>query len=188
MQSQGEDWILYAALTVTFAIFGEAKKDAVDRAELQRETLQVTLASIADGVIVIDVDGHVTSLNPVAEALTGWKQREALGRPLEDVFRIVDEQTRAPLENPAVKALEQEQTVALADGAVLVAKGGAERSIADRAAPIRAADGALLGVVVIFRDVTETRAAERSLRTAHAESIVRTASCNRQIAARTISS
>ena len=87
-------------MTTAFAIFGEAKKDALNRAELRRETLQVTLSSIGDGVVVTDTDGRVTSLNPIAEALTGWKQRDAVGLPLEDVFQIVNEETRAAVEKP----------------------------------------------------------------------------------------
>jgi PAS domain S-box-containing protein len=165
---QWDDWVRYFVVAAAFAIFGEAKKDAVRRAELRRETLQVTLLSIGDGVVVTDVEGRVTSLNPIAEALTGWKQRDAAGLPLEDVFHIINEDTRAPVESPVAKVLEHGQIVALANHTLLISKDGAERPIDDSAAPIRAADGALLGVVLIFRDVTEMRIAERSLRASEA--------------------
>ncbi len=176
-QAHGDDWLRYLVVTVTLAIFGAAKKDALDRAELRRETLQVTLSSIGDGVVVTDVEGQVTSMNAVAEALTGWNLRDAVGLPLEDVFRIVNEETGAVVENPVATVLEHGRIVALANHTVLIAKDGAERPIDDSAAPIRAPDGTLLGVVLIFRDVSHIRMAERSLRASEARksAILRTA-------------
>jgi len=162
------DWLRYFVLAVTFAVFGQAKKAALARAEERSETLQVTLSSIGDGVVVTDMEGNVTSLNPVAESLTGWKLRDARGAPLEEVFNIVNEETRDPVENPVTKVLEHGHIVALANHTVLIARDGVERPIDDSAAPILGADGKLLGVVLIFRDVTEVRRAERSLRASEA--------------------
>ena len=174
---QWDDWFRYLVVTTAFAIFGEAKKEAINRAELRRETLQVTLLSIGDGVVVTDTEGRMTSLNPIAEALTGWTQRDAVGLPLEDVFHIVNEETRKTVDSPVAKVLEHGRIVALANHTLLIAKDGTERPIDDSAAPIRAVDGTLLGVVLIFRDVTEVRVAERSLRASEARksAVLRTA-------------
>jgi PAS domain S-box-containing protein len=129
-------------------------------AQAREEWLQVTLASIGDAVIVTDVEGRTSFLNAAAQALTGWPQAEALGRPLEAVFRIVNEHTRQPAENPVAKALRLGAVVGLANHTALIARDGAERSIADSAAPIRDGRGGVSGVVLIFRDVTNERRAE----------------------------
>jgi len=129
----------------------------------EREQLRVTLASIGDGVIVSDPTGKVTMLNGMAAQLTGWNALEAAGASLEHVFTIVNEATRQPVENPLARALRDGTIVGLANHTVLIAKDGAERPIADSAAPIRGVDGAVLGAVLVFRDVTEDRKAERAL-------------------------
>ena len=129
-----------------------------------RERLRVTLASIGDGVVSTDPAGNVTYLNPVAEALTGWTDAEAAGRPLTEVFRIVNETTRKEVANPALRALEQGVVVGLANHTILIAKDGAERPIADSAAPIRDTDGQVVGAVLVFRDVSERHAAQRRVR------------------------
>lgn len=126
----------------------------------QNEWRQVALSSIGDAVITTDMEGRVISLNPVAEDLTGWTQSEAEGVPLERIFQIVNEQTRAPVESPAVKSRRDECRVGLADHTVLIAKDGTERPIDDSAAPIKDQHGNILGVVLVFRDVTERRRAE----------------------------
>lgn len=121
----------------------------------QREQLRVTLASIGDGVIVTDVQGQISFMNPVAELLTGWKQAEAIGQPLAAVFQIINEHTREPSENPVIQVLQEGVIVGLANHTLLIAKDGTERAIADSGAPIRDERGTLLGVVLVFRDVTE---------------------------------
>jgi PAS domain S-box-containing protein len=138
------------------------------RAVLDRERLRVTLASIGDGVIVTDARGTVTFLNPVAEGLTGWALGEAAGRPLGDVFRIVNEHTRRPAPDPVGKVLETGVTVDLANHSVLLARDGSERPIDDSAAPVRCADGELVGCVLVFRDVSSRRAADAALRASEA--------------------
>lgn len=126
----------------------------------QRESLRVTLTSIGDGVIVCDVEGRITFLNPIAEELTGWNQEETEGRLLTEVFNIVNETTRERVENPAHRALAEGTVVGLANHTVLVAKDGSERPIDDSAAPIIDHDGGIAGVVLVFRDATEKRQAE----------------------------
>ena len=129
-----------------------------------RERLRVTLASIGDAVITTDMNGRITFLNPVAQSLTGWSQDEASGIPLDTVFRIVNEESRREVENPATRALREGLVVGLANHTLLIAKDGTERPIDDSAAPIRNQKGDIAGVVLVFRDVTERRNAERNLR------------------------
>jgi PAS domain S-box-containing protein len=143
-------------------LLGRARAAAAERE--QRERLRVTLASIGDGVIATDTEGRVTLLNPVAEALTGWGQPDAAGRPLEDVFRIVNELTRKEAENPVRRVLREGRVVGLANHTALVARDGTERPIDDSAAPIRDGRGRLAGVVLVFRDVSERRRAEEARR------------------------
>ena len=134
----------------------------------QKELLAVTLASIGDGVIVTDPEGRVTFLNGEAERLTGWTSSQAAGQPLISVFRIVNEQTRQPVENPVDKVLRLGTVVGLANHTVLLAKDGREIPIDDSGAPIRQADGPTHGVVLVFRDFTERKAAEEALRESEA--------------------
>lgn len=128
------------------------------------ERLSVTLHSIGDAVIATDTDSRVVMLNRVAEELTGWRQAEASGRPIAEVFNIVNEKTGAPAEDPVHKALESGNIVGLANHTALISRNGKEFSIADSAAPICGKNGEVLGVVLVFRDVTEARKAEEALR------------------------
>jgi PAS domain S-box-containing protein len=137
--------------------FGEATRLAKTRASEQRELLRVTLRSIGDAVITTDIDGHVTYLNAVAESLTGWSQRDAVGQPLDTVFRIINEESRQPVENPATKALREGIVVGLANHTVLIQKDGGECPIDDSAAPIRDERDHVSGCVLTFRDVTRQR-------------------------------
>jgi PAS domain S-box-containing protein len=129
----------------------------------ERELLATTLSSIGDGVIVTDADSRVTFLNPEAESLTGWTQSEAEGMPLPAVFRIVNEETRKEAENPVDKVFRTGVVVGLANHTLLIGKDGIERPIDDSAAPIRHSGGSLFGVVLVFRDFTSRRLAERAL-------------------------
>jgi PAS domain S-box-containing protein len=137
----------------------KAAEEAAREIERQREQLHVTLSSIGDAVIVTDAAGAVTFLNPVAAALTGWPSDEAAGRPLEQVFRIINEKTRQPVENPVGRVLRGNTVVGLGNHTCLVARGGREVPIEDSAAPIRDRGGAVGGAVLVFRDVTEARRA-----------------------------
>jgi PAS domain S-box-containing protein len=134
----------------------------------EKERLRVTLNSIGDGVITTDNAGRATYLNPVAEQLTGWHNSEARARPLEEVFKIINEESRQTVENPATRVLREGIVVGLANHTVLITKDGVERSIDDSGAPIRVNSGELSGVVLVFRDVTEHRANERER---HAQSL-----------------
>ena len=142
-------------------VFGEAARVEQHRATERREVFRVTLRSIGDAVITTDTDGRITYLNEVGESLTGWSHEEALGQPLERVFQIVNEVTRQPVENPAMRALREGIVVGLANHTVLIKKDGKECPIDDSAAPIRNELGYVSGCVLIFRDVTEQRTIER---------------------------
>ena len=145
-----------------------AMRRAQHRSERDREWLQVTIASIGDAVITTDNDGRIGLLNQVAVALTGWQQHEAEGRALQEVFSIVNEETRAPVENPVNKVLAEGKVVGLANHTILIAKDGRERAIDDSAAPIRDAEGTIQGVVLVFRDVSERRRLDQILQESEA--------------------
>jgi PAS domain S-box-containing protein len=153
------------------AIVGVAKiaRDITERkraaAELavQQEWFRVTLGSIGDAVIASDAVGNVTYMNSTAEALTGWPLADALNQPLADVFRIVNEKTRQPVENPVTLVMRSGEVVGLANHTLLIGRDGTERPIADSGAPIRDAKGRILGVVLVFRDATEQRRAEEAI-------------------------
>lgn len=143
-----------------------ARQSAEEHAEMirrQREQLRVTLQSIGDGVITTDAQGRIASQNTVAQQLTGWPEDEAQGRPLTEVFHIVNETTRQEVENPAERALREGRIVGLANHTVLISRDGRETPIDDSAAPIRDASGQVSGVVLVFRDVAERRRAENAL-------------------------
>jgi len=128
--------------------------EAREALQKQSEWLRITLSSIGDGVISTDAEGRVTFLNGVAESLTGWTQDEAAGRPLTEIFRIVNHWTRRAVENPALRALREGRIVGLANHSLLIARDGTERPIDDSAAPMRDSSGATVGAVLVFRDVT----------------------------------
>lgn len=138
-----------------------ARRKANETLHHQREWLRVTLSSIGDGVIATDTEGSITFLNPVAEALTGWNAADAEGRPITEVFDIINETTRKPVDNPALHAIREGLTVGLANHTELVARNGRHVPIDDSGAPIRDTAGNVLGAVLIFRDVTERRRTEQ---------------------------
>ena len=123
----------------------------------QREWLSTTLGSIGDGVIATDPNGSVLLLNKIAEELTGWDGGEARGRPIWEVFRVIDEGTRKPVDDPALKALRERAVTRLESGALLVTRDDHELPVEHSGAPIVGFDGSLAGAVLIFRDVTERR-------------------------------
>jgi PAS domain S-box-containing protein len=132
--------------------------------EQQKEWFEVTLSSIGDAVITTDTRCHVTFMNPVAEAVTGWKRQDAFGVHLSQVFRIVDESTRRAATIPVDEVLRDGKIVALANQTVLIAKDGNEVAIEDSAAPIRNSEGEIIGAVMVFHDVVEKRLAADALR------------------------
>ncbi len=153
--------IAYLFTCALIIVIGEVARRAEARAFQQRETSRVTLQSIGDGVITTDTKGCVTYINGVAAALTGWSLDEAVGQPLERVFNIVNEVSRKVVENPSTKALREGVVVGLANHTILIKKDGTECPIDDSAAPIRNEEGHVSGCVLIFRDVTAQRLAER---------------------------
>jgi PAS domain S-box-containing protein len=144
------------------------RKRAEEALRQSQEWLRVTLASIGDAVIACDTGGRVTFVNPVAASLTGWPAAEALGQPIEQVFRIINEQSRGPAEDIVARVLREHRLVGLANHTALVDRNGRETPIADSAAPILDDQGAVTGVVLVFRDVTEARRAEQELRDSEA--------------------
>jgi PAS domain S-box-containing protein len=157
-------------LAVVFGAFVMLRRHLTARLRAERalrdseHNLNVTLQSIGDAVLATDRQGRVTRMNPVAERLTGWTAAEAWGRPVGEVFRIINEHTRQAAEVPVERVLATGLVQGLANHTVLIARDGTECPIADSAAPIRAADGSVLGVVLVFRDVTAERHAERAIR------------------------
>jgi len=144
-------------------------RDLASKLAAQHELLTVTLDSIGDGVITTDIHGQVTWLNPMAETMTGWTDSEGRGRPLAQVFQIIHEETRASAETPLRACMSQERIVGLANKTLLIARDGSEHGVEDSASPMRNEKGDVLGMVLVFHDVTEQRrlAGEMSYRSSH---------------------
>lgn len=140
------------------------RKRAEEQLREQREWLKVTLTSVGDAVLATDSEAKIAFLNPVAEALTGWSNNEALNKPAQEVFRTIDEQTGKAAEDVISKVLRQGCTVALANHTALVTRYGRAIPIEDSAAPIKDSEGNISGVVLVFHDVTERRRAREALR------------------------
>ena len=139
------------------------RKQAEEALFAEKERAQITLHSIGDAVITTDAYGMVDYLNPVAEMITGWITAEAQGRPLSQVFRVVNEQTHQPVPDPVARCLQEGKISELANHSMLVRRDGLKYDIDDSAAPIRGRDGQVLGAVLVFHDVTETRRLTRQL-------------------------
>ena len=136
------------------------RKQAEQQLHNEREKLFITLRSIGDGVITTDTDGRVTFINHVAEQLSGWSQQEAAGQPLHEVFNIINEKTGISCENPVNKVFNLGKIIGLANHTALIAKDGTRRSIADSAAPILDSEQKIIGVVLVFRDVSQKKKTE----------------------------
>lgn len=162
------------ALVLVVVFVGRLRREVLSRDESEERTreneqnLATTLQSIGDGVIVTDVDGKVVRINPVAERITGWKAAEALGQPIAEVFHLVVENTDRAASNPVERAMRDGRVIELDDAAMLVAKDGKRRRVADSAAPIRGTDDRVTGAVLVFRDITKVLEDARALRRAHA--------------------
>ena len=152
--------VVLSLVALLISSLSEMHRRAVQAAHAQREQLQVTLASIGDAVIATDATGQITFINPVAAQLTGWSPAEAQGQPIGAVFRIINAETRQNVESPVTNVLRAGVIVGLANHTLLLARDGTERPIDDSGAPIRDAQGALIGVVMVFRDITARDHAE----------------------------
>ena len=139
------------------------RKKAEEALRASEQRWSTTLASIGDAVIATDTEARITFMNAVAQELTGWTLPEAAQKPVEEVFHIVNEQTRHKVDNPVTKVIEKGVIVGLANHTVLVRKDGTEVPIDDSGAPIRDEDGRTTGVALVFRDTTERKKAEDAM-------------------------
>jgi PAS domain S-box-containing protein len=155
-----------AALALLVAAVLALNRAAAERQRAERrvreneERLRTTLRSIGDAVIATDTSGRIVFINPVAQALTGWDEAAAVGEPLDRVFVIVNEDTRVAVESPVAKVLRAGAVVGLANHTILLARDGREVPIDDSGAPIRDGDGDIMGVVLVFRDVSQRKEME----------------------------
>jgi PAS domain S-box-containing protein len=157
--------LAFLGLSAITIFRGMARRDALyTEASASAALLRVSLASIGDAVIATDAAMRITFINPVAQKLSGWSEAEAIGAPIQDVMRIVNETTRATVENPLAAALKKGCVMGLANHTVLLAKGGEEIPIDDAGAPIRDDRGMIVGAIVVFRDISARRRTERQLR------------------------
>lgn len=131
------------------------------RLKESEQWLSTTLNSIGDAVIATDEKSVVKFMNPVARTITGWKSEDAIGRPLNEIFNIINEQTREKVENPVTKVIRENKTVGLANHTLLISKNGNETPIDDSGAPIRDKDENIIGVVLVFRDISDYKQAEK---------------------------
>ncbi len=170
----GMDWlrlVTYFTIGISVTLLSESVhririrgEQAAFSLKQQHKWLQVTLASIGDAVIATDAEGRITFINRVAQSLTGWTRYEAVGKPLETIFKIIDEQTREPIESPAKRVMRERSIVGMSSRALLVARDGTEIPIDDSGAPIEDDTGKVEGVVLVFRDITDRQRADEEMR------------------------
>ncbi len=158
---------LVVFILIAFGMYAQVvirQRERAQRAMRESEVwLSATLDSIGDAVMATDTNGCVAFMNPVAHSLTSWDQEKAIGKPLEHVFNIINEETRKPVENPVTKVIRDGMVVGLANHTILIAKDGKEIAIDDSGAPIRNEEGDIIGVILVFRDVSDRRRAEQAL-------------------------
>ena len=152
---EGKNW---------FERYTKTIREYAEKIQESEEWFSTTLNSIGDAVIAIDKLGKINFINPVAIALTGWKQEEAIGSPLEEIFNIINEETRKKVENPVSRVLREGVVVGLANHTVLITKDGKEIPLIDIGAPLKGVKGNIIGVILIFRDITARRKMEESNR------------------------
>ncbi len=157
-----EDRVLYA--TIEMALYKHMMERKVRETEQRYST---TLKCIADAVIVTDTNGTITYINPIAETLTGWHQEEAVGRPLSDVYHVIAEGSRSPLEDPLARTLHEKRIITLENPGLLINREESEIPIDDGTAPILDEAGNAMGAVLAFRDISERRQAEVALKASH---------------------
>ena len=164
-----ELWMRFVVVSIfiAFGIYAQVvirHREQAERAMKETELwISATLNAIGDAVIATDIKGCVTFMNPVARSLTGWDQKEAMGKPLEYVFNIINEETRKPVENRVTKVIREGMIVGLASDTILIAKDGREMPIDDSSAPIRNEKKDIIGVILVFRDVSERKRAQEAL-------------------------
>jgi PAS domain S-box-containing protein len=164
-----ELWMRFVVVSIliAFGIYAQVvirQRERAERAVEESEVwLSATLNSIGDAVMATDTKGCVTFMNPVAQSLSSWDQEKAIGKPLEHVFNIINEETGKPVENPVTKLIREGMVVGLANHTILIAKDGKEIPIDDSGAPIRNEEGDIIGVILVFRDVSERKRAEQAL-------------------------
>lgn len=154
-----EDRVLHSVIEI--ALYKHRMEKKLKESE---EWLSTTLKSIGDAVIATDKKGNVTFMNPVAKALTGWKEEKAIGRHLKYVFKIINEETGKPVEDPVEKVLQEVAAIGLPKNTILIAKDGSKLPIDDSGSPIKDDKGNIIGVVLVFRDITERKRMEEKLR------------------------
>lgn len=158
--------VLAGGLSVLIKVIQEARRraehTALELAE-SRERLATILASIGDAVIATDMEGHVTFMNGVAQSLTGWNQEDASGKPIQELFKLVDEKSREP-ECPVARVLREGAVDRPAGPALLISKNGTEIPVEDNSSSIKNESGKITGVVLVFRDITQRKLAEQALR------------------------